>query len=79
MTYEVNGRTLEATDSGYLVNQDDWDKDVAQAMPSPFRAKITLTGLSEFLGPLLGSPLWQSTNCNSAIGLMRLFQRYGGR
>ena len=32
MTYEVNGRTLEATESGYLVNQDDWDKDVAQAI-----------------------------------------------
>jgi tRNA 2-thiouridine synthesizing protein E len=24
--------TLEATESGYLVNQDDWDKDVAQAI-----------------------------------------------
>ena len=32
MTYEVNGRTLEATESGYLANQDDWDKDVAQAI-----------------------------------------------
>jgi len=32
MTYEVNGRTLEATDNGYLVNHDDWDKDVAQAI-----------------------------------------------
>jgi tRNA 2-thiouridine synthesizing protein E len=32
MTYEVNGRTLEATESGYLVNLDDWDKDVAQAI-----------------------------------------------
>jgi tRNA 2-thiouridine synthesizing protein E len=32
MTYEVNGRTLETTDTGYLVNQDDWDKDVAQAI-----------------------------------------------
>jgi tRNA 2-thiouridine synthesizing protein E len=32
MTYEVNGRTLEATESGYLVNQDDWDKDVALAI-----------------------------------------------
>ena len=28
-----------------------------RAMPSPFRAKITLTGLSEFLGPLLFAPL----------------------
>ena len=32
MAYEVNGRTLEATDNGYLVNQDDWDKDVAEAI-----------------------------------------------
>jgi tRNA 2-thiouridine synthesizing protein E len=32
MTYEVNGRTLEATESGYLVNQDDWDKDAAEAI-----------------------------------------------
>ena len=32
MAYEVNGRMLEATDNGYLVNQDDWDKDVAQAI-----------------------------------------------
>ena len=32
MTYEVNGRTLEATETGYLANQDDWDKDVAQAI-----------------------------------------------
>ena len=32
MTYEVNGRTLEATESGFLVNLDDWDKDVAEAI-----------------------------------------------
>ncbi len=32
MTYEVNGRTLEATETGYLVNQDDWDKDAAEAI-----------------------------------------------
>jgi tRNA 2-thiouridine synthesizing protein E len=32
MAYEVNGRTLETTDTGFLVNQDDWDKDVAQAI-----------------------------------------------
>lgn len=34
MTYEVNGRTLEATDNGYLADQDAWDKDVAQAIAS---------------------------------------------
>ena len=32
MTYEVNGRMLETTDTGFLVNHDDWDKDVAQAI-----------------------------------------------
>jgi len=32
MTYEVNGKTLEANENGYLVNADDWDKDVAQAI-----------------------------------------------
>jgi tRNA 2-thiouridine synthesizing protein E len=32
MTYEVNGRTLEATESGFLVNHDDWEKDVAEAI-----------------------------------------------
>lgn len=32
MSYEVNGKTLGATETGYLVNQDDWDRDVAQAI-----------------------------------------------
>ena len=32
MTYEVNGRTLEANENGYLVNQDDWDQDVGEAI-----------------------------------------------
>ena len=32
MTYEVNGRTIETTENGFLANQDDWDKDVAQAV-----------------------------------------------
>jgi tRNA 2-thiouridine synthesizing protein E len=32
MAYEVNGRTLEATESGFLVNLDDWEKDVAEAI-----------------------------------------------
>ena len=30
--YEVKGKTLEATETGYLVSTDDWDKDVAQAI-----------------------------------------------
>ena len=32
MSYEVNGKVLEATESGFLVSQDDWDKDVAAAI-----------------------------------------------
>jgi len=32
MAYVVNGKTLETTDNGFLVNHDDWDKDVAQAI-----------------------------------------------
>ena len=32
MTYEVNGKVLEATENGYLVSQDDWNKDVAEAI-----------------------------------------------
>jgi tRNA 2-thiouridine synthesizing protein E len=32
MTYEVNGKTLEATENGYLANLDDWDKDVGEAI-----------------------------------------------
>ncbi len=32
MTYEVNGKSLETTATGYLVNQDDWDKDVAEVI-----------------------------------------------
>ena len=41
MTYEVNGRTLETTDTGFLVNADDWDKDVAAAIAAA--EGITLT------------------------------------
>ncbi len=32
MAYEAKGRTLEATENGYLVSQDDWDRDVAEAI-----------------------------------------------
>lgn len=32
MSYEVNGKVLETTETGYLVSQDDWDKDVAEAI-----------------------------------------------
>jgi len=32
MAYEVKGKVLEATENGYLVSQDDWNKDVAEAI-----------------------------------------------
>ena len=32
MGYEVNGRTLEATETGFLVSAEDWDRDVAAAI-----------------------------------------------
>ncbi|KHD06643.1 sulfur relay protein DsrC [Candidatus Thiomargarita nelsonii] len=30
MAYEVNGKTIETTEKGYLVNLDDWNEDVAK-------------------------------------------------
>ena len=32
MAIEVNGRTIETDDNGNLVNYQDWDKDVSQAL-----------------------------------------------
>ncbi|WP_462323124.1 TusE/DsrC/DsvC family sulfur relay protein [Halochromatium sp.] len=32
MAIEVNGKTIETTDSGFLVNPLDWDEDVAKAL-----------------------------------------------
>lgn len=32
MAYEVNGKSLEATATGFLVNLDDWDKTVAETI-----------------------------------------------
>ncbi len=29
MAYEANGKTIETTETGYLVSHDDWDSDVA--------------------------------------------------
>lgn len=41
MSYEVNGKTLETTETGFLVSQDDWDKDVAEVIAAS--EGITLT------------------------------------
>ena len=32
MAYESKGKMIEATENGYLVSQDDWDQDVAEAI-----------------------------------------------
>jgi len=32
MSYEVNGQTIEADANGYLINQEDWNEDVANAI-----------------------------------------------
>ena len=32
MAYEVAGKTIEADAHGYLVNQEDWNEDVAKAI-----------------------------------------------
>jgi len=32
MAYAVNGSTIECDDHGYLVNQDDWSREVAEAI-----------------------------------------------
>jgi tRNA 2-thiouridine synthesizing protein E len=32
MAYEAKGKTIEATENGYLESQDDWDRDVAEAI-----------------------------------------------
>ncbi len=32
MAYEVNGKTLETTTTGYLVNPDEWNNEVGKAI-----------------------------------------------
>lgn len=32
MSYEVNGKTIEADKNGYLVNLEDWSQDVAKVI-----------------------------------------------
>ena len=32
MAYEVKGKVFETTETGYLVSQDDWNKEVADAI-----------------------------------------------
>jgi tRNA 2-thiouridine synthesizing protein E len=32
MAYEVNGKTIETTEAGYLVDFNDWDEEVAKVI-----------------------------------------------
>ena len=41
MSYEVNGKTLDTTESGFLVSQDDWDQDVAAAIAAAEGVSLT--------------------------------------
>jgi tRNA 2-thiouridine synthesizing protein E len=41
MTYEVNGKQLDSTDTGFLVSPDDWDRDVATAIAASDGLELT--------------------------------------
>lgn len=41
MAYEVNGKTLEATENGYLESADDWDREAAVAIAAADELALT--------------------------------------
>lgn len=41
MSFEVNGKTIETTPSGFLVNLDDWDESVAAAIAESESLELT--------------------------------------
>ena len=41
MSLEVNGKTVETTEEGYLVEVNDWDEDVAQAIADADQLEMT--------------------------------------
>lgn len=41
MQYEVHGKTIEADDNGYLLNQDDWNEDVAKTIAAQEQVELT--------------------------------------
>ncbi len=41
MGLEVNGKTIETNENGYMANLDDWDKDVAEAIASQEGIELT--------------------------------------
>ena len=41
MTIEVNGKVLEVTPTGFLVNQEDWNEDVAKTLAQGDELELT--------------------------------------
>ncbi len=41
MAYELNGKTIETTSTGYLVDQDDWSRELAQHMAGLEQIELT--------------------------------------
>jgi TusE/DsrC/DsvC family sulfur relay protein len=41
MAIEVNGKSIETTEAGYLVNINDWDEDVAKAIAAAEGIEMT--------------------------------------
>ena len=41
MTLEANGKSIETTASGFLVNVEDWDEDVAKAIAAGESLELT--------------------------------------
>jgi tRNA 2-thiouridine synthesizing protein E len=41
MAYEVNGKTIETNDNGYLLDHNEWDEDVAKAIAAAESVELT--------------------------------------
>ncbi|WP_020393551.1 TusE/DsrC/DsvC family sulfur relay protein [Thiolinea disciformis] len=41
MAYEVNGKSIETTDAGYLVDLNDWNEDVAKLIAAEEGIELT--------------------------------------
>lgn len=41
MSFEFNGKTIETTATGFLVNQDDWSKDLAEQLATADGVALT--------------------------------------
>ncbi|MGL4186653.1 MAG: TusE/DsrC/DsvC family sulfur relay protein, partial [Thiotrichaceae bacterium] len=41
MAYEVNGKTIETTETGYLVDLNDWDEEVAKVIAAEEGIELT--------------------------------------